>query len=93
MSRTVLAVDNEPLSLQIDLNFKFPPFNPGPNYLPDGGASDYMTPARVATAQELFSAAQFEEVPGAGHIVHLDQPEIFYTSLRSFLEMYGELEF
>jgi len=58
-----------------------------------GGASDYMTPARVATAQELFSAAQFEEVPGAGHIVHLDQPEIFYTALRNFLEMYGELEF
>ena len=48
-----------------------------------------MTPDRVVRAQELFSRAEFEEIPGAGHIVHLDQPERFHATLKDFLELHG----
>jgi pimeloyl-ACP methyl ester carboxylesterase len=55
----------------------------------DGGDSDYMTPERVLRTRELFSAAEFQEIAGAGHIVHLDKPEHFYSTLRNFLERRG----
>ncbi|KAL5258067.1 hypothetical protein ACHWQZ_G012879 [Mnemiopsis leidyi] len=54
-----------------------------------GGESDYMSQERVKRTEELFSSAQFQKVEGAGHIVHLDQPEQFYTALRNFLLAHG----
>ena len=48
-----------------------------------------MTPERVKRTEELFSSAHFQKVEGAGHIVHLDRPDQFYTALKNFLLAYG----
>ena len=50
-----------------------------------------MTAERVEKTKELFSSAQFQKVDGAGHIVHLDKPEQFYTALKNFLLTYGAM--
>ena len=57
-----------------------------------GGNSDYMSSERIAHTRTLFSAAQFEGIEGAGHIVHLDQPELFRTAVKRFLLKHGALK-
>lgn len=56
-----------------------------------GGKSDYMTPARVQQSRELFSAASFKVIEDAGHIVHFEQPELFYDAVRNFFVKHGSI--
>jgi 3-oxoadipate enol-lactonase len=49
------------------------------------GAKDGTTPAITRQMHEAVSGSQFVELPGAGHISNLDQPEMFTRSVRDFL--------
>ena len=48
------------------------------------------SPFRLRNDEELirgwFPAARFVTIPGAGHLVHTDQPEAFVAEVRAFLE-------
>ena len=48
-----------------------------------------MTQERLEEARRLFLNSQFIEIPGAGHIVHMDQPELFYNAVSDFFTQHG----
>lgn len=50
-----------------------------------GGASDVTTPEGVAEFTRLIPDARFAVVPGAGHLVISDQPEMALRLIREFL--------
>lgn len=49
------------------------------------GAKDGTTPAAMRQMQAELPDAQFIELPGAGHISNLDQPEMFNHAVEDFL--------
>jgi pimeloyl-ACP methyl ester carboxylesterase len=51
------------------------------------GAEDVLTPpAVVKQVAAALPAAELEGVPGAGHMIPVEQPSVFYNILASFLE-------
>jgi pimeloyl-ACP methyl ester carboxylesterase len=50
------------------------------------GAEDTLTPP--SAAQELhrgIAGSELVEIPGAGHLPNLEQPELFHAALARFL--------
>ncbi len=48
------------------------------------GEFDEARPETVAQYQALVDGSRFEVLPDAGHMVYLDQPELFNTVLAEF---------
>lgn len=51
-----------------------------------GADSPYVQPASAPAMRALFPRVRLVRVKGAGHWVHSDQPEVFVSALRRFLE-------
>jgi len=58
----------------------------GPTLMLSGAESDYVLPAHRATIRDLFPAARFAKIPGAGHWLHADKPREFEAAVRVFLD-------
>lgn len=54
-----------------------------------GGNSDYVGPAHDGRIRSLFPTARIDALPGAGHWVHAEQPELFTAKLERFLAGLG----
>lgn len=63
-----------------------PPYE-GPVLWLAGGRSDYVRPEYGPAMRELFPRAQLVTVKNAGHWVHSEQPDVFVTALRRFLQL------
>ena len=63
----------------------------GPTMFLSGGASDYVRPEHRDHIKQLFPAARFAKIPGAGHWLHADNPRAFEATLRTFLDAEKEL--
>jgi 3-oxoadipate enol-lactonase len=50
------------------------------------GEKDGTTPAAMRQMHETLAGSKFVELPGAGHISNLDQPDTFNRSVREFLK-------
>jgi len=50
-----------------------------------GGKSDYISPGDEGIIRKYFSLAGIAAVPGAGHWVHADVPDVFEKFVRDFL--------
>ena len=50
-----------------------------------GGKSHYVKPEDHPSILELFPQAHFASLPNAGHWLHAEQPEAFFTEVRRFL--------
>ncbi len=50
-----------------------------------GGLSPYIEKEDEALIYAHFPAARIVEIPGAGHWLHAERPEIFYREVRNFL--------
>lgn len=50
-----------------------------------GADSDYVTPGSRAYTRQLFPAARFAKIPGAGHWLHAEKPREFVAAIRAFL--------
>lgn len=61
------------------------PYN-GPVLFIKGGASDYILPEHRATVLKLFPGAELKVMPGCGHWLHAEQPDLFNSIVRRFLE-------
>ncbi len=57
---------------------------PGPALFVRGDGSDYLGERDLPLIQKLFPRAELKTVPGAGHLVHVDQPEALLETLRDF---------
>ena len=62
----------------------------GPSLFIYGGASDYMAPQHRPNVHALFPAAEFCEVPGAGHWLHAENPQAFQSAVSEWLERHGD---
>jgi pimeloyl-ACP methyl ester carboxylesterase len=51
-----------------------------------GATSHYVLPEDRARMDELFPSTRLVRVKGAGHWVHSEQPEVFLSTLRAFLD-------
>jgi 3-oxoadipate enol-lactonase len=49
------------------------------------GEKDGTTPAAMRQMHETLKGSRFVELPGAGHISNLDQPDMFNRAVREFL--------
>lgn len=69
-------------------------FNPGSNVLFDkpclfinGANSPYIDPeADKAVITQLFPQANIQTIQGAGHLPHVETPEVFYQCIEAFLK-------
>ncbi len=59
----------------------------GPSLFVSGGKSDYVRPADHETIKRLFPAAEFSQLPEAGHWLHADQPQAFLAVAEAFLSV------
>ena len=50
-----------------------------------GENSNYISSEDESNILEYFPNAEFETIPNAGHWVHAENPEAFYTALETFL--------
>ncbi len=57
----------------------------GPTLSLRGERSDYVQPEYRAVIRELFPAARFTSLKGAGHWLHADAPDAFVAVLQAFL--------
>ncbi len=57
----------------------------GPALFVRGGDSGYVRDEDWAGISEVFPGAQLQTVPGAGHWVHAEQPELLYAAVETFL--------
>jgi esterase len=58
----------------------------GPTLFIAGGDSPFRLMADEALVLGWFPSARFVSIAGAGHLVHVDQPEAFIETLGAFLE-------
>ena len=49
------------------------------------GDSDYLPPGMAAQYAATFPAARAVEIPGAGHLLWVDQPEVYAREILGFL--------
>ncbi len=81
-----------PLSLSLSsIGSALPPQPPLdlPALLVRGEKSNYVTEEDWQTFQERFPHAEFHTVPGAGHWVHADAPDILLSILLQFLDQHS----
>lgn len=57
----------------------------GPGLFLYGGRSDYLTETAAPAIRSYFPYARLRAVAGAGHWVHIDQPDSFKQALLAFL--------
>lgn len=57
----------------------------GPALFIGGERSEYLQPQHYQAILALFPNAEIKTIEGAGHWVHIDQPECFEAAVRSFL--------
>lgn len=57
----------------------------GPVMFVKGGDSDYILPQHREVVLSLFPAAQMKVMPGCGHWLHAQQPELFNGIVKRFL--------
>jgi len=57
----------------------------GPSLFIRGAQSDYIQDTDWPGIRELFPAAELVTVPGAGHWVHADAPDVLLSEIRQFL--------
>lgn len=57
----------------------------GPTLFLSGAESDYVLPEHRARIRNLFPAARFAKLPGAGHWLHAEKPCEFEAAVRAFL--------
>ena len=50
-----------------------------------GGDSDYISDDCILEIKQIFRAAEFATIPGAGHWLHVEQPDLLVKTLRYFL--------
>ncbi len=58
----------------------------GPVLFIKGGDSDYILDAHREQVLALFPHAQMRVMPGCGHWLHAQQPDVFNGIVRRFLE-------
>lgn len=58
----------------------------GPVLFIRGEKSNYLQPQDEDSIRELFPRAEFTTIPGAGHWVHMDQPESLVKAVKNFLK-------
>ena len=58
----------------------------GPALFLNGSRSAYLRPEHHARILELFPAARFAQIEGAGHWLHAEQPRAFEEAVRAFLD-------
>lgn len=58
---------------------------PGPTLFVAGAQSDYIQPHHTADITRLFPSANITHIPGAGHWLHAEAPEVFLRELTAFL--------
>ena len=58
---------------------------PGPTLFVAGANSDYIQPHHMADITRLFPSAEIAHIPGAGHWLHAEAPEVFLRELMAFL--------
>ena len=58
----------------------------GPALFVAGETSPFRLMADEALIRGWFPAAVFVTIPGAGHLVHADQPDVFVAQVRAFLD-------
>jgi esterase len=63
----------------------------GPALFVRGEASDYVTPGDEPRIRQMFPAARFAVLPGAGHWAHADNPDGFQTAVEAFLSKAGQV--
>ena len=61
----------------------------GPTLFVAGATSPFRLMADEALIRGWFPAVRFVTIPGAGHLVHTDQPEAFVSQVREFLDEIG----
>ena len=52
-----------------------------------GATSGYIRPEYAAAMRTLFPRTQLVTIKGAGHWVHSEQPQVFLTTIRRFLDL------
>lgn len=57
----------------------------GPVLFVKGGDSNYLSESQRPVIEALFPAAQVRVVPGAGHWLHVEKPDVFNGIVRRFL--------
>jgi esterase len=60
------------------------PFN-GPTLFIRGETSDYLREQDLPQIRRFFSQPQLSTIPGAGHLPHTENPEVFTQSVMEFL--------
>jgi pimeloyl-ACP methyl ester carboxylesterase len=51
------------------------------------GAEDRaIPPSQQRRIPSVIPHAAYEEIPGAGHVVYLEKPEVFWPRVRAFLD-------
>ena len=58
----------------------------GPAFFIYGGASEYMGEEREAAVRGPFPAAEFHQIPGAGHWLHAEKPAEFLGAVEGWLD-------
>jgi pimeloyl-ACP methyl ester carboxylesterase len=56
----------------------------GPALFIRGEHSEYLVPEDLPAIQTWFSRAELRTIPGAGHLVHVDQPDAFFLGTLGF---------
>lgn len=57
----------------------------GPVLFIKGGRSDYILPSQQPAVLSCFPAAQLRVIPGTGHWLHAEKPDLFASLCRRFL--------
>ncbi len=58
---------------------------PGPVLFVNGGASEFVKPEYLPRIRQLFPAARFATMAGAGHWLHAERPDEFLAMVEPFL--------
>lgn len=58
----------------------------GPTLFIAGAQSDYIQPHHMADINRRFPKADIAHIPGAGHWLHAEAPEVFLNHLTTFLQ-------
>ncbi len=77
----VIARDYDHILAPVSLDFAFE----GPTLFLTGADSNYVRKEDHEEIKQHFPAATFEEIKGAGHWIHADQPVAFTESVLGFL--------
>ena len=58
-----------------------------PTLFLSGATSDYVKSEYRQHIREIFTAARFAKIPGAGHWLHAEEPRKFQAAVAAFLKM------